>query len=476
MTIRVKPFLTTGVALASAATIAVASPAMAPDLTVPTPVALSKAAYELTTFADVFTVPADVWTDALFGTDGYGGVLGFQNLDPETERRGGYGPDWARPVAGPWGGGFYYTTNSWAGNCAYTCFEFGWSATLYIFLDALVNGTGNGWDDYDNWAIGPVNYLFEPFTVNQPNAFEFDVVQQGVSATLWYLLRGTLGEAIPIIQTPLDLAFYGVFNLTFAYENVWRAVAGLTSLLPLVGGFVSNSITAYLGELLISYYDPQDFVYYPIGPTGTLNYWVNLLTGAEPWPASASGGLLQADPAATVAAEVTAATEPAADAADSTIVAADAEAGPAEAGPAEAGPAESVAAEAVSAEAVEATEAEPPTEVVPAIEVDPAIDSVVTEPAPVETPEQAIAESAPVVTPVDIPAVADSTPSTPAAGEAAGAPRAAAGSSASPRPVRDAVKRAAKSITSAVGGNRSARAGADNASSAERATSAASAE
>lgn len=476
MTIRVKPLLTTGVALASAATIAVASPAIAPDLTVPTPVALSKAAYELTTFADVFTVPADVWTDALFGTDGYGGVLGFQNLDPETEGRGGYGPDWAKPVAGPWGGGFYYTTNSWAGNCAYSCFLDGWSAPLYIFLDALVNGTGNGWDDYDNWAIGPVNYLFEPFTVNQPNAFEFDIVNQGFSATAWYLLRGTLGEAIPIIQTPLDLAFYGLFNLTFAYENVWRTVAGLTSLLPLVGGFVSNSITAYLGELLISYYDPQDFVYYPIGPTGTLNYWVNLLTGAEPWPASASGGLLQADPAATVAAEVTAATEPAADASDSTIVAADAEAGPAEAGPGEAGPTESGAVEAVSAEVVAATEAEPPTDVVPAIEVDPAIDSVVTEPAPVETPEQAIAESTPVVTPVDIPAVVDSTPSTPAVGEAAEAPGAAAGNPASTRPVRDAVKRAAKSITSAVSGNRSARAGADNAGSAERATSAASAE
>ena len=51
------PFFKTGAALASAAAIAVASPALAPNIT-PTPNALSAAQVELTTFADLMDIPS----------------------------------------------------------------------------------------------------------------------------------------------------------------------------------------------------------------------------------------------------------------------------------------------------------------------------------------------------------------------------------------------------------------------------------
>ena len=139
MATQTRPFLTRGVALASAAAIAVATPAIAPNLT-PTPTALSAAQVELTTFADLLSItPAD-WNNYLFV--GWGGALGPINPDPE--------------VLDP----TYYV------NCDYDCTIPGISGLAYLALDAVINGNGAGIQnvngilnpDYDpDEPIGPDN-------------------------------------------------------------------------------------------------------------------------------------------------------------------------------------------------------------------------------------------------------------------------------------------------------------------------------
>ena len=121
MATRIKPLMTSVAALASAAAVAVASPAVAPGFGTPTPNALSTAAYELTTFSDVLSIPSYVWTDVLFANYGWGNVLGPQNYPVDADGltvRGGYGPDWAAPQNSDVQ---YAYVNPWAAGCNYTC-------------------------------------------------------------------------------------------------------------------------------------------------------------------------------------------------------------------------------------------------------------------------------------------------------------------------------------------------------------------
>jgi hypothetical protein len=272
MASRTKPLISAA-ALASAAAIAVATPALSPISGVPTPAPLSTAAFELTTLSDVFTIPPEVWTDILFGNTEWGGTLG-----PDS-----YGPDWAAPQDA-----FLQPSyvNPWVSYCNNNCAESGVTGVSYLFLDALVNGNGNGFDDVDNWPIGFVNYFAEPLFVsvlgpgNSPTIF-FE--NAGYSAATWFVLQGTIGQAIPELQIPLAALFWGPQNVSVGYNFGLSAVAGLLNAVPLVGPFAGNSILAYLGDLAIDPENPS-LGFYQYGLSGALNYWVDIATGAVPFP------------------------------------------------------------------------------------------------------------------------------------------------------------------------------------------------
>jgi hypothetical protein len=87
MATRTKPLITAA-AFASAAAIAVASPAIAPSLN-PTPTALSAAQVDLTSFATLMSLTSEEYVNAYFA--GYGYVLSANQ--PEN-------PDWAADWVG----------------------------------------------------------------------------------------------------------------------------------------------------------------------------------------------------------------------------------------------------------------------------------------------------------------------------------------------------------------------------------------
>jgi hypothetical protein len=457
-----RPFLTTGVALASAAAIVVATPTVAPSFSVPAPGALSTAAYELTTFSDVLSVPTYVWTDLLFGNSQWGNVLGPQNL---PDSRAGYGPDFAAPQD-QFGQPSY--VNPWSTFCNYGCAQFGSQpgggglpAVAYLFFDALVNGDGNGFDADNptadgqaNWNIGLVNYLFEPFAaipLGGGNSPSIQISRPGFSAATWFALQATLGQALPELQVPIASLFWGEFNLTVAFNAVAQIAATLVSQVPLVGPFIGNSIFAYLGDLQI-----PGGGFYQYGLSGILNYWVDIATGSVPFPAAS---VLAASAAAPAAAEVTAATDAVADEVTDAPGASDpvgAESSPAEAAPA--------GASEISAESAPVEVSEPVAETAP-VEVTE-VSEPVAETAPVEVTEvsEPVAETAPVevtevsepvaeTAPVEVNAPAVGNPSSAAEASASTAPAETA-VKAPKRPLRGAAERAVKKITSAVGGTK----------------------
>ena len=86
MATHTRPFLMTGVALASAVAVVAATPAIMPTIAMPSPTALSSAAYELTTFADLLSITPEDISLAYF--NGWGLTLKpFDESDPD--------PDWA---------------------------------------------------------------------------------------------------------------------------------------------------------------------------------------------------------------------------------------------------------------------------------------------------------------------------------------------------------------------------------------------
>ena len=451
-----RPFLTTGVALASAAAIVAATPTVAPNFSVPTPGALSTAAYELTTFSDVLSIPAYVWTDLLFGNSGWGNVLGPQNL---LDSRRGYGPDFAAPQD-QFNQPSY--VNPWAPFCNYRCDQAGSQpgggglpAVAYLFFDALVNGDGNGFDADNptapgqvNWNIGFVNYLYEPFAaipLGGGNSPTIQFSRPGFSAATWFALQATLGQAFPELQVPIASLFWGEFNLTVAFNAVASIAATLVSQVPLVGPFIGNSIFAYLGDLEIpGTFDPgppPTVAYYQFGLSGPLNYWIDIATGSAPFP---TASVLAASAAAPAAAEVTAATDAVADEVTDAPGASDpvgAESSPAEAAPA--------GVSETSAESAPVEVSEPVAESAP-VEVTE-VSEPVAETAPVEVTE--VSEPVVETAPVEVNAPAVGNPSSAAEASASTAPAETA-VKAPKRPLRGAAERAVKKITSAVGGTK----------------------
>ena len=407
-----RPFMNKGVALASAAAIAAATPAVMPTLDVPTH-ALATAEVQLANFADVLSVPAELWTDILFGSAAWGGFLSGEN----------YGPEWAAPQTVALQAGY---VNPWALYCNAGCTVQGISGVAYLFFDALINGDGSGVGNAENWNIGIVNYLFEPsatFGIGGGNSPSLEFVRAGFSAATWFALQGTLGQLVPALTIPIAAAYQGPYNLSVAYNLALSVVALGLQQVPLIGPFAGNSILAYLGDLPLP---GATDLFYPFGLSGTLNYWIDIATGAAPFPTTAA-------PVEAAAALVSATAS-----ATSTALKSDV---------AEATPAVEVADATPAVEVADATPA-----ATPAVEVADATPAVET-PA-VETPAVEVADASPVaeapesvVTPAaDLPAaeVADTAP--------VRVPK---------RPVRSAVERVAKSVQAALGGTKADTAGND---------------
>lgn len=402
MATQTRPFLMTGAALASAAAIVAASPGLAPSASIASPNALSAAAYELTTFADVFTVPTDVWTNLLFGSPtasgdpySYGGFVGPENT----------------PLA----------VEPWATYCNYECTISGPSAALYLFFDALVNGTGNGWDDRDNWSVGIVNYLFEPTFARAVGGggsnFTIQTGTAGLSAATAYILQATLGAASPVLSTFIEVAFYGPYLVTIAWEDFLNLAASAVSGIPVIGPYLADSITAYAGELPAPGSTPDDPIFYQAGLSGILQYWINTLTGATIPPPQSSAAVAAPVAARAAAAVTEAVTAPAAETATPAV--------------------EAVEVVPVEAGTVSETEGSASVDT-------PAADA--SESAPVEVAAPTAADVKADAEPADSPssAVADAT------SEEGSAAASAPSKATSKRPVRDAIAKVNTAVTSAV--------------------------
>jgi len=325
------PFFKTGAALASAAAIAVASPAIAPNLT-PTPNALSTAQVELTTISDLMSIPAYEWSNVLFGQDPYGGAI-------STSQYSGL-------IIEP------YASSCTGSDGAGVCTVGGVSGVAYLALDALINGNGAGWDNINGilenpdepyqpdpdqpnynpyttppWSVSAVNYLFEPqyyIQLGNGSVFSFQSVEAGLSAATQYVLQATLGTAFPALSPVISALFYGPYLVTIAYTTALNAVADAVVNVPLVGPYVSDSILAYLGRLAT-----ESGALYIEGLSGVLQLWSNWLTGAEPLPTAATAttaaSLAPAARATSLATSVAAATSTAADSATSAVEASEVE-------------------------------------------------------------------------------------------------------------------------------------------------------
>jgi hypothetical protein len=332
-----RPFMNKGVALASAAAIAAATPAIMPTLDVPTH-ALATAEVQLATFADVMSVPAGVWSDVLFSNQ----LWGYQLSG------GTYGPAWAAPQTVFLQPGY---VNPWAGFCDNSCAKGGITGVAYLFLDALINGNGLGYDNSEQWSIGFVNYLLEPiaaFAIGGGSAPFIEITNPGLSAATWYALQGTIGQAFPELTVPIAALYWGPNNLSVAYNLVLSVVALGLSAVPVIGPFLGNSVLAYLGDLQIPGTVQPDELYYQFGLSGTLNYWIDIATGAAPFPTGTVPPQASPDAAAAVT-SVAAATSTAADSATSAIETSAVEASEVEATEVEASGAETSEVEAPKA-------------------------------------------------------------------------------------------------------------------------------
>jgi hypothetical protein len=460
MATRTKP-LVSAATLASAAAIAVASTAIAPSLNLPTPNALSAAKVQLATFSDVLSVPSVEWTDLLFGNTSWGGVLwAAENSD------GTYSGNWGATEATPqdkFGQAAY--VNPWVASCTNgagtggSCYNSGPSGALYLFMDALVNGNGSGFDNSDTWSTGVVNYLFEPnsvFVIGGGSSPVLQYVNEGWSAASWYLLQTTLSKAIPSLTVPLAAAYWGPTNVSVFYNLGLSVTAALVGQVPVVGPFIGNSILAYLGDLEIP---DSGGTFYQYGLSGALNYWVDIATGSVPFPTSlGAAAAVRAAASTRASAAATAADAPAVTTEAKTVAASDST--PATDAKADATPATKASESTPTGDNAKADDAPAAkaSETTPAAEA-PASTSVAEAPAST-TAADAPAVEAPASTPeADAPAA--STPevkdSTPTADSTPAPTKSAPAKTAPKHPVRDAVEKVGKQISSAINNAKAAK-------------------
>ncbi len=438
------PFFKTGAALASAAAIAVASPAIAPNLT-PTPNALSTAQVELTTISDLMSIPGYEWSNVLFSVDSWGGAVSTSQVSGLI----------IEPYASS------CTDSDGAGVCTVS----GISGVAYLALDALINGNGAGFDNADGilqnpdlpyqpdpdqpnynpyttppWTVSAVNYLFEPqyyIQLGNGTVFSFQSVEAGLSAATQYVLQATLGTTFPALSPLISALFYGPYLVTIAYTTALNAVANAVVNVPLVGPFASNSILAYLGRLAT-----ESGALYIEGLSGVLQYWGNIATGIEPFPTAATATTAASLAPTSRVTPVAAVTATAADSATSAVEASEAEASEVEASEAEATEVEASEAEASEVEAPRAGETgEDVTPVSSGSDEGTSTDPV-SETTPVETPAETTVT---VDSPSDVVAysTADAAPTATGPAEAS--------TKTGKRAARGAAARVATKVASAIG-------------------------
>lgn len=275
-----RPLATTGAALLGAVAIVAATPALAPNLN-PSPTALSSAAYQLASFADVLRITPNDIVNSYF--QGWGGAVNSNN-NPAVE-----------PYAGA-------CTNS-DGQGA--CYVTGLSGIAYLFQDALVNGNGlgpayvQGGPGIPAWNVSAVNYFYEPAQVGY-----------GISGGLQYLVQSGIDPSNPLYYA-ITLAFGGPAIVAVAYQTVLNLVAQTVALVPVIGPIVANGIYSYLNG-----YPPNNPNTAP-GIPGLLAYVANLLTGGVPLASSAAA--TASSPAAASRAVAAAAVAPVAAAAGDAV-------------------------------------------------------------------------------------------------------------------------------------------------------------
>lgn len=401
MATQTRPFLTRGVALASAAAIAVATPAIAPNFT-PTPTALSAAQVELTTFADLLSItPAD-WSNYFF--EGWGGAIGPIQVDPQTTE-----------------------ADYWIPQCNYDCTIPGISGLAYLALDALINGNGAGiqntggiLEDPDlPYQPDPTKPNYNPYTTQPWGTSALNYFFEGsLSTGLQYIAQSPFAPGAPLaneqIFNAIYLAFQGSYALTTLYLQALSTIAVLASSVPLVGEYVYRGIGSYIGPAFSTVDSVYDYSSYA-GIPGILRYVSGvILSGGNPNPyPTAPPEPTAAVSAASVATPVVAALK--ADAPKAAVEAPQAEAVSSEdgAGSSEAGT-EAPVADVEAPTAGDSAEAD--------VSVTESTETPADTTAAVESPSSAVAE-APART--------------------------------AKRPVRNAVERATKKIASALGGSTS---------------------
>ncbi|HQC78380.1 MAG TPA: hypothetical protein PLH92_16875 [Mycobacterium sp.] len=386
MATRNKPLMS-AVALASAAAVAVATPAIAPSITnTITPPALSTAKVNLANFADLMSITAADWNYTYF--NGWGGAIGPINVDPETVEN-----------------------DYWLPNCNYDCTIPGVSGIGYLALDALINGNGQGINDASNWGVSAVNYMFE-------GGF--------ITGVQYIVQKPFLTEGSPLynpaIANLIALAFQGEYALTTIYVTALSTVAQLASTVPYIGEYLYRGIGSYIGPAFQTVDSVYDYSYYA-GISGILRYIGGVITtGGNPNPYP----LLQ-EAAAPAAAKV-----PAVTAASAVETAVRAVSGT-PAATAEATPAEAVKVEAVSTETT-ATPAESASSTATAATESAATTAVEATPADAAG---TVADAVTTAAPATKPAAAPKTRKRPVRDAVAGAAKA----------VTSAVSGAAKAAT-----------------------------
>jgi len=433
MATRTKPLVSAAV-LASAAAIAVASPAIGPSLTLPSPHALSAAKVQLANFSDVvsvLTTPA-VISDLLFQNTSWGGVLSATN----------YGGEFAKPAT--YFGQTAYK-NPWAVFCSTNCTQTGLTGAFYLLSDALVNGNGKGYADSANWSTGVVNYLFEPnatIPIGEAggSGAYLSFRSEGVSAATWYLAQQAISTLPAALSDPLTVAlaaaYTGPHNVTVFYN---LALNTLAAALQTGSPLVSNMISAYLGNLPIPG-TSNPTLFYQSGLSGPLNYGIDLVTGAAPKPTAAQAAAATPAAPAVAAATLTAAEAPAVSDAKSAVDAPQSTPAVEVKAPVSTPAADTKAPESTPAAEVKAAVSTPAAEVKAAVST-PAVDTKELESTP------AAAE----IEPADVPEIV--------VPEAVAADNTPAPAKAAPKhPVHDALEKVGKQITSAINNAKAAKA------------------
>lgn len=418
MATHTRPFLMTGVALASAVAVVAATPSIMPSVAMPAPTALSSASFELTTFADLLSITPEDISNAYF--NGWG--LALKPFDDSD-----FDPDWAASFLGPFVG------------CNENCVQAGVSGIAYLALDALINGNGAGIKAVDGilqdpskpYQPDPAKPDFNPYTTPPWSTSALNYAfEAGPGIALTYLVVQpfvvpTSPLYNPALASAIVFASNGLASLTSVYVGVLDAAAKLArDAVPLLGPYIYGAIQAYLGPA--SSDGPFEEAYFA-GLSGILQYAIDVvLTGGNPYPPygppvtqPVTLPVIAASAAALVGAAVSA--------------------------PEAVSLAESTPADESAAPESQATED---------------ASSIDVPSAAVDTPAEAVAVDSPA-TPADLAAVEvstavdDVTASIPAADVAESAP-AEASVTTSLRPVRGAAERAAKSIAAAIGGSTAA--------------------